>query len=131
MKPKNGLLDQSGSITVYSSLALLALTGLGALTLILVSVMTTRALAETAADQAALAGAGRVVAGQVHACEVASRVANAHGSVMASCSVSGFHVWVEVSHPLAPAMRSLIARLGVDALAVRAVSHAEYPFFAI
>jgi secretion/DNA translocation related TadE-like protein len=53
--------------------------------------------AQTAADMAALAGAGRALEGSSAACAAAATVARRNGATLASCVVSGDVVEVEVS----------------------------------
>lgn len=100
-------------------------------TMMLMNVSVARNLAETAADQAALAGAGRAIAGEANACAIASEVARAHHAEVVSCEVRDLHVWVRVQRPLAPAIATWVNRLGVEPAVIEVTSHAEQPFIAI
>jgi secretion/DNA translocation related TadE-like protein len=98
------------------------------LTMLLMNLSVARNLAETAADQAALAGAGRAIAGESSACAIAEEVARAHQAELVSCQVRDLHVWVRVQRPLAPAIATWVNRLGVAPAVVEVSSHAEQPF---
>src|SRR4051794_35229228 len=79
--------DDRGSATVW----VLALAGLlaacGAAVVVVGAAVVARHRATTAADLAALAGAGRAVVGEADACADAGRIAHANGAVVDSCTV--------------------------------------------
>lgn len=118
-------------MTVFVGLTTLATTAVAMVTMVLMNVSVARNLAETAADQAALAGAGRAIAGPTDACAIADEVARAHQAQMISCYVRDLHVWVRVHRPLAPAIATWVNRLGVSPAVVEVTSHAEQPFLSI
>jgi len=118
-------------MTVFAMIAVLATTGVALIAFVLMGLTVALNATETAADQAALAGAGRAIAGQSHACDIAERVARAHGAALTSCEVDQSHVWVKVERPITPALTPLLNRLGVGAMGLVALSHAEQPFMPI
>ncbi len=86
-----------GVATVYACLGcvlLLVVTGLGVQ---LTAGVLARQRAETVADLAALAGAGKVLRGPDIACQAAVAVASANDAALESCSVTGADVLVTVS----------------------------------
>lgn len=130
LAPKR-LTYQRGSMTVFSALVVLASTGLALVTFVMMGLAVSRNATETAADQAALAGAGRAIAGQQHACQIAQRVANAHNAELISCEVTQLYVRVSVLRPSPPALAALLSRFGLDPAGFVALSHAEQPFLPI
>ncbi len=115
-------------MTIFSAIAAVATTGFALISFILVNLGVARNATETAADQAALAAAGRVIASHDLACEVAEKVARAHLTELLSCEIDGSNVWVSVRRPSPAALESLFARLGVESTGFVALSHAEQPF---
>lgn len=88
-----------GAASVWSMGALAALLSVTVAALHLGGVAVARHQAESAADLAALAGAGRVVAGEQAACERAARITERMRVRLDSCRVRGWDVLVEVSAP--------------------------------
>lgn len=101
MTRRGRLADERGSATVW----VLALAGLlavlgGAVVLVSVAVVA-RHRATSAADLAALAGAGRAVLGDPDPCSAAARIASANGAVAEGCAVRpGAVVEVHVHVPV-------------------------------
>lgn len=62
--------------------------------------VTARHRAQSAADLAALGGAGTVVSGPDAACAQATRIAARMGSVLDACRIDGLDVVLEVSVPV-------------------------------
>lgn len=95
-----------GSASVWSVGALAALLAVAVAVVHLGGVAVARHQAEAAADLAALAGAGRVVAGERAACERAGEIIDHMRVRLDSCLVRGWDVLVEVSaHPAGPVGR--------------------------
>ena len=69
------------------------------LALALAAAVIQRHRAASAADLAALAGAGRVLAGPAVACDRAAEIARREAAVLERCEVSGTTIAVEVSVP--------------------------------
>ncbi|MQA14392.1 MAG: hypothetical protein GEV09_09520 [Pseudonocardiaceae bacterium] len=86
-----------GSATVWSVGAIAALLTVAAVLVQLGGVSVARHQAESAADLAALAGAGRAVAGAATACERAGSITDRMRVHLESCRVQGWDVLVEVS----------------------------------
>ncbi len=105
-----------GSATMWSLSIIILLTAAMMLALALAAAVIQRHRATSAADMAALAGAGQLIAGPAAACGRAAEVARRHSAVLESCDVIESSVTVEVSLPhqgqvLAPARGR--ARAGV------------------
>lgn len=115
-------------MTIFAAIVSLATTAVGLMIFILMGLGVSRNATETAADQAALAAAGRALAGPEHACAVAERVAVAHHGALVSCHVDQLEVWVSVKRPISPALTPLLTRLGIATGGLTALSHAEQPF---
>jgi secretion/DNA translocation related TadE-like protein len=115
-------------MTIFAAIVSVVTTAVGLMILILMGLGISRNATETAADQAALAGAGRALAGPEHACAVAERVAAAHNSSLVKCDVDQLVVWVSVERPISPALTPLLTRLGIATGGLTALSHAEQPF---
>ena len=97
---------ERGSVTmVVLVLGLLIATTAAAVTTRGVAVID-RHRTQAAADLAALAGAGRAIEGGAAACAAAAAIARRNGAVLASCTVSGEVVDIEVTSVVR------IARLG-------------------
>lgn len=86
-----------GSATVWSVGALVVVLVVALAGITLGGVLVARHQAESAADLAALAGAGRAIAGQRPACERARRVTDRMQVRLESCRVTAWDVLVEVS----------------------------------
>lgn len=86
-----------GSASVWSAGALGALLTVVVALVHVGGIAVARHQAESAADLAALAGAGRVVAGEQAACERAGRMTERMRVRLDSCRVHGWDVLVEVS----------------------------------
>ncbi len=95
----NSRCDRSdrGSATVWSVTALAALLAVAVAVVHLGGVAVARHQAESAADLAALAGAGRVVAGEQAACGRAGEITERMRVRLDSCRIQGWDVLVEVS----------------------------------
>lgn len=92
-----------GTATVWAAGAIAVLMVVTVFGLHLGAAMVARHHAEAAADLAALAGAGSVVAGERHACEQARRVTDRMRTRLMSCSVRGWDVLVRaVARPGGP-----------------------------
>lgn len=89
--------DDRGVATVWAVGALAVLMVALVAGLHLGGALVARHHAESAADLAALAGAGRVVAGPEHACREAGRIATAMKVYLSSCRVRGWDVLVVVT----------------------------------
>lgn len=88
-------------------------------------VVVARHQAESAADLAALAGAGRVVAGERAACERAAEIIERMRVHLGSCRVHGWDVLVEVSaRPPGPMGRFGVAKARARAGPVDCSDHA-------
>ncbi len=86
-----------GVATVWAVGAIAVLMGLAAFGLYLGEAMVIRHQAESAADLAALAGAGTVVAGEQYACAQACRVTDRMRVQLVSCRARGWDVLVDVA----------------------------------
>lgn len=95
-----------GSASVWAVGALAALLAVVVAVVHLGGVAVARHQAESAADLAALAGAGRVVAGEPAACERAGEITGRMRVRIDSCRVQGWDVLLEVSaRPAGPVGR--------------------------
>jgi secretion/DNA translocation related TadE-like protein len=110
-----GLADERGSATVW----VLALAGVlalvGAAMVLVGAAVVARHRATTAADLAALAGAGRAVVGEADACAAADRIGSANHAVLESCTILVGAV-VEV-HVHVTAVLGLVGRVSAEARA--------------
>ncbi|HEV7450955.1 MAG TPA: Rv3654c family TadE-like protein [Pseudonocardiaceae bacterium] len=86
-----------GVATVWSAGAIAVLMSLAVFGLYLGEAMVVRHQAESAADLAALAGAGTVVAGERYACTQARRVTDRMRVQLVSCRTRGWDVLVDVA----------------------------------
>lgn len=103
----------SGVATVWTAMAVAALTGVAVLGCWLGAAVVARHRAETAADLGALAAASHAAEGPVRACERARWVADRMGVTFLACRWQRLDAFVEVQVP-APGLG------GVPALAARA-----------
>jgi secretion/DNA translocation related TadE-like protein len=85
-----------GSSTVLVLGFVAVLLAVGAVVVSVASLAATRHRAETAADVAALAAAGKALHGEPVACDEARRLAGAHGVRLLSCRLDGLDAVVEV-----------------------------------
>ncbi|MGH3909769.1 MAG: Rv3654c family TadE-like protein [Pseudonocardiaceae bacterium] len=98
--------DDRGMATVWAAGVIAVLMILTVFGLHLGGVILARHHAESAADLAALAGAGSAVAGEGYACARARQVTDRMRVRLASCSARGWDVLVQVAaHPGGPAGR--------------------------
>ena len=86
-----------GSVTVLVAAACAALVGVLVLGLYLAAAIIARHRAESAADLAALAGAGAQARTEGEACVVAAGFARANGAELATCEPLGWDIRVTVS----------------------------------
>ncbi len=91
-----------GVSTVFACLAVGLMMAVTVIGIRLGGAMLARQQAETAADLGALAGAARILQGSGAACAAAGRLVTANLGTMASCTVVGLDLLVEVHVP-APA----------------------------
>lgn len=105
-----------GSASVWSAGALAALLAVVVAMVHLGGVTIARHQAESAADLAALAGAGRAVAGERAACARAGQITDRMRVRLDSCRLQGWDVLLEVS--ARPA--GLLGRFGVTTARARA-----------
>lgn len=89
----------SGAATIWTALAVAALTGVAVLGLWLGAAVIARHRAETAADLGALAAASHAAEGPAHACEHARWIANRMGLTLLSCRWQREDAFVEVRAP--------------------------------
>lgn len=85
----------AGLSTVFAALAVGVLMVVAGIGIRLGGAMLAREQAETAADLGALAGASKVLQGNVMACARAATVVTANGGVMRSCTLQGLDLLVE------------------------------------
>jgi secretion/DNA translocation related TadE-like protein len=101
-----GVRSDRGAASVWSMGAVVALLSVTVAVLHLGGVAVARHQAESAADLAALAGAGRVVVGERAACERAARITERMRVRLDSCQARGWDVLVQVSaRPAGPVGR--------------------------
>ena len=91
--------DDGGSATIWSLSIIVMLTAAMMLALALAAAVIQRHRATSAADLAALAGAGQVLAGPAAACGRAAEIARRHAAALERCDVGATSVAVEVSLP--------------------------------
>jgi secretion/DNA translocation related TadE-like protein len=89
--------DDRGVATVWAAGAIAVLMSLAVFGLHLGAAMVARHQAESAADLAALAGAGTVVAGEWYACAQARRVTDRMRVQLVSCQTQEWDVLVDVA----------------------------------
>lgn len=100
--------DERGAATVWAAGVLAVLMSLTVFGLHLGGAILARHQAESAADLAALAAAGRVLAGERQACDQARVVSGRMRVRLVSCSARGWQIRVQVAvRPAGP-----LARLG-------------------
>jgi secretion/DNA translocation related TadE-like protein len=87
--------DDTGSATVWVVTAMALVLGVGGVSGSVGVVTVERHRADTAADAAALAAAGQVIAGQAAACAVAAEIARADGAALTRCGLDGAGAQVE------------------------------------
>jgi secretion/DNA translocation related TadE-like protein len=88
--------DDTGSATLWVVTAMALVLGVGGVSGSVAVVTVERHRADTAADAAALAAAGHVIAGQAAACAAAADIARADGAVLTRCGLDGAGAQVEV-----------------------------------
>ncbi|MGH3873579.1 MAG: Rv3654c family TadE-like protein [Pseudonocardiaceae bacterium] len=108
--------DDRGMATVWAAGAIAVLMSVAVVGVYLGQAVVVRHQAESAADLAALAGAGMAVAGEQHACTQARRVTDRMRVRLVSCRTRGWDVLVEVA--ARPAGR--LATLGTATAQARA-----------
>ncbi len=89
--------SDEGVATVWAAGAIVVLLVVAIAWLQLGAVLVTRHRAESAADLAALAAAGRAAMGERFACDVAQRITNRAGVRLVSCRLEGWDALVEVA----------------------------------
>lgn len=88
-----------GAVTVWTAIAVAALSGVAALGCWLGGVVVARHRAESAADLGALAAASHAAEGPVRACERARWVADRMGVTLLACRWQRLDAFVEVQAP--------------------------------
>ncbi|MGH3799508.1 MAG: Rv3654c family TadE-like protein [Pseudonocardiaceae bacterium] len=89
--------DDRGVATVWAAGAIAVLMSVAVFGLYLGQAVVVRHQAESAADLAALAGAGMAVAGEQYACTQARRVTDRMRVQLVSCQTRGWDMLVEVA----------------------------------
>lgn len=89
----------SGAATIWTAMAVAALTGVAVLGCWLGAAVITRHRAETAADLGALAAASHAAEGPDHACEHARWIADRMGMTLLTCRWQRLDAFVEVQAP--------------------------------
>ena len=89
--------DDRGVATVWAAGAIAVLVSMAVFGLRLGEAVLARHQAESAADLAALAGAGQVLAGEQYACAQARRVTDRMRVQLESCQINGWDVLVDVT----------------------------------
>ncbi|WP_086853956.1 Rv3654c family TadE-like protein [Amycolatopsis kentuckyensis] len=92
----DGQAPDSGAATIWTAMAVAALTAVATLALWLASTVTARHQTESAADLGALAAASHASEGPVRACERARWVADRMGVTLRTCRWQQLDVLVEV-----------------------------------
>jgi secretion/DNA translocation related TadE-like protein len=87
--------NDTGSATVWVVTAMALVLGVGGVSGSVGVVTVERHRADTAADAAALAAAGHVIAGQAAACKAAAETARADGAELSRCGLYGAGAQVE------------------------------------
>lgn len=96
----------TGAATIWTAMAVAALTGVALLAVWLAAAVTARHRAESAADLGALAAASHAAEGPVQACEQARWVAARMGMTLLTCRWQQLDALVEVEAP-GPALAGL------------------------
>lgn len=111
-----------GAATILAGVLALALMAVTALALYVGTASVARHRVETAADLAALAGAGVVLDGRERACSAAGSVAELNGAVLTACDTSGADVQiiVEVTVRIGPLVRTASGRARAGPVAAQA-----------
>ncbi|WP_410615334.1 Rv3654c family TadE-like protein [Amycolatopsis sp. lyj-109] len=102
----DGRAPDSGAATIWTAMAVAALTGVATLALCLGATVIGRHQAESAADLGALAAASHAGEGPVRACERARWVADRMGVTLRTCRWQQLDALVEVEAP-GPAIAGL------------------------
>jgi secretion/DNA translocation related TadE-like protein len=100
--------NDTGSATVWVVTAMAFVLGVGGVSGSVGVVTVERHRADTAADAAALAAAGQVIAGQATACAAAAAIARTDGAELTRCGLDGAGAQVEVR----VALPGVLARFG-------------------
>ncbi|OZE29585.1 pilus assembly protein TadE [Rhodococcus sp. 05-2254-5] len=93
---KSGVRDDEGGATVLAALAMSALIAVVVMVMHVGSAVGARHQAQSAADLAALAGAGALDRGVVDACETARTLAARMGTELRECTIDDWDVIVTV-----------------------------------
>jgi secretion/DNA translocation related TadE-like protein len=88
--------NDAGSATLWVVTAMALVLGVGGVSGSVGVVTVERHRADTAADAAALAAAGHVIAGQAAACAAAAEIARVDGAELSRCGLDGAGAQVEV-----------------------------------
>ena len=94
------LRDDEGGATVLAALAMSALIVVVVMVIHVGSAVGARHQAQSAADLAALAGAGSLDRGMGDACETARGLAGRMGTVLRECTIADWDVIVTVGQPV-------------------------------
>nr|WP_045200865.1 Rv3654c family TadE-like protein [Rhodococcus sp. B7740] len=97
---RRALRDDEGGATVLAALAMSALIAVVVLVMHVGSAVDARHQAQSAADLAALAGAGALDRGVTDACESARSVASRMSTDLRKCTIEGWDVVVTVGQPV-------------------------------
>ena len=114
----------NGSGSVLAAIWVCVLAAMGAASVVLLGVLSTRTVAASAADLGALAGAGAALESESFACARAAQVVDANGARLRSCELTGAEVRVEVAIP-APAALAWLLDEHAHAVELTARAHAE------
>ena len=114
----------NGSASVLAAVWVCVLAAIGAASVVLLGVLSTRTAAASAADLGALAGAGAALESESFACARAAQVVDANGARLRSCELTGAEVRVEVAIP-APAALAWLLGEHAHAVELTARAHAE------
>ncbi|WP_410593407.1 Rv3654c family TadE-like protein [Amycolatopsis sp. lyj-23] len=96
MPRADGQAEDTGAATIWTAMAVAALTGVATLALWLGATLTARHRVESAADLGALAAASHASEGQARACERARWVAERMAVTLRTCRWQGLDALVEV-----------------------------------
>lgn len=116
------LRGETGSATTAVVVWMVVVAVAASAALLLTSVLATRSRAATAADLAALAGAGMLLDRPQGACPAAARIAADNGARLRSCSTQGVGIRVVVGAPVPAMVGLLVPGRGPE---LRARAHAE------
>ncbi|MBY3988317.1 flp pilus-assembly TadE/G-like family protein [Rhodococcus fascians] len=97
---KSGVRDDEGGATVLAALAMSALIAVVVMVMHVGSAVGARHQAQSAADLAALAGAGALDRGVADACKTARTLAVRMGTQLRECSIDEWDVIVTVGQPV-------------------------------